>query len=165
LDLQAVSVLIGLVALSLVVYQVWRNYHVGPQIKMIDARYRGPGGTTVDSHNIVPETWTYMITIRNDGSRSGEIRNSVVELYECEPSNLQLGLDIAHGTINGTYEKGKPVQIPLRIAYKDRGPDTLPQHKQVTKLVAVLKWNREVRNGFSQDARILRLIPGPPIQD
>lgn len=131
---------------------------------MTDARYRGSGGTHDGSH-VVPEAWTYIVSIRNDGSRSGEIRNSIEEVYESEPSNIASKLRFAHGSIDGIYPKGESRQVHLSIAYMDRGPDTLLRRKQITKLVAILKWNRETRKGFSPDIRILNLIPEPQIQD
>jgi hypothetical protein len=107
-----------------------------------------------------------MVTIRNDGSRIGEIRNSTIGVYESEPSDIDLELQLAHCSINGKYDKGEPVQVSLKIAYVHRGrPDTISYHRQVTKLVAILKWNREIRKGFSPDIQILHLLPEPQIQD
>ena len=159
------SVLIGIVTFFLVSYQVWRNHLVGPDIRMIDARYRGVSGINNGTH-VVPESWTYVVSIRNDGSRSGEIRGSTVEVYECEPSNIVLGLHLARGNIDGIYPRGEPRLVTVRIAYVDCvRPDAVLLDKQITKLVAMLKWNREIRKGFAPDIRILNLVPQPQIQN
>jgi hypothetical protein len=156
---------LGILTFSLVSYQVWRNHLVGPDLR-IDVRYKGAGGRAIDGSNIVPELWTYMVSIRNDGSRSGEIRNCAIEVYESEPSDIDLKLHLTHGSIAGIYQKGESHLVPLRIGYMDRAkPNSLLPHKQITKLVAILKWDKEIRKGFNPDIRILSLIPESEISD
>jgi hypothetical protein len=85
-----------------------------PDLKIINPRYRGGG-----FHGEIQNGWSWILTLRNDGLRDGEIRNFTVKIAEIEPTNLGLTLDHSFSLVgaNGLHGKECAKQLNLRISY------------------------------------------------
>lgn len=131
---------------------------MAPDLKIVNPRYRG-GGMSHD----VQESWSWILTVRNDGQRDGEIRNFHVGIGEIDPNNLGLSLDsqVYSGVINGIHTKEKAQLADISIRYANQNPTSYLIHAKVTKLVAELSWEKETSNGFVKDFLRLTLIPKP----
>jgi hypothetical protein len=131
---------------------------IGPDLRINNLRCHGQGRT-----DGVPMSWTWQLRIRNEGSRSGEIRNTRVDVFEIRPDmNPRLAITYCYPqNMDGLYEKGKAQNLILTIAYKNPGPDTHLTYRRVEKLIAILRWEKETRNGFTQDDLRLTLVPEP----
>ncbi|MGD0177329.1 MAG: hypothetical protein ABSC50_10955 [Candidatus Bathyarchaeia archaeon] len=129
-----------------------------PDLKIVNPRYRGGG-----FHGKIQNSWSWVLILRNDGLRDGEIRDFTVKIAEIEPTNLGLTLNHSFATVgvNGLQRKESSKQVDLSIRYANQGPEWHPVHAMVTRLVANLTWEKETLKGFESDSLQLTLVPAP----
>lgn len=132
---------------------------IAPDLKIVNPRCTGGGFSSG-----IQTSWSWTLTVRNDGRRDGEIRNFHVGIAEINPNNLGLSLDctVHTGMINGIHAKEKAQLANVSIRYANQNT-THMIHASVTKLVADLSWEKETSNDFVKDSLKLILIPLPPV--
>jgi hypothetical protein len=130
-----------------------------PDLKIVEPRYRGGG-----FHGKIQDSWSWVLKVRNDGQRDGEIRSFRVGIVEIDPPNLGLSLELQSltGGVEGIRPKEYAQLVTISIRYAGQNPTSYLTHEKVTKLVAELSWDKETLNGFIKDSLRLTLIPEPP---